>query len=104
MIASQERRIHPRYGIDWPVALRPNDVAWTIGGRGQNLSRGGALVAVPLSIPVRAGQRLELEMRPRADQASHDIAPETREARVVRVQRGSCILDGLQLVGLTFED
>ncbi|MBN1341366.1 MAG: PilZ domain-containing protein [Phycisphaerae bacterium] len=108
MVSAEERRTHPRYDIDWPVSIRPSDRARVFGGRGQNLSRCGALVALPLSIPIRPGQRMEVKLRasanPAMPEAPKDDTAEVRSASVVRVQRGTCFLDGLQLVGLEFED
>ena len=106
MPAQKERRAHPRYRIDWPVMLRQQGRGLRFSGRGHDLSRIGALVALPLSIPIRTGQRLAIELHRPKSAARPDPSPqepEVHDARVVRVQRSASFLDGLQLVGLTFE-
>ncbi len=106
MVGQEERRAHPRYSIDCPISLSPADLARVFGGRGQNLSHSGALVALPLSIPLRPGQDVEVKLHPRPNPMLTGGASqhaEVRNARVVRVQRGTTLFDGLQLVGLTFD-
>ncbi len=106
MVEQPERRAYPRYDIDWPVALYQKDRDRLINGRGQDLSRGGALVALPLSVPLRLGQEVEVRLQPRTGPTQtpgNPQTPQVHNARVVRVQRGPRLLDGLQLVGLMFD-
>ncbi len=109
-IPEQERRIDPRYHIDWKVSLWNDPQGRVFNGRGQDLSRGGALVVLPMSVPLRPGQLVQMKLQPRAIQQVvseaaevSDTAAEVRDARVVRVQREPRFLEGLQLVGLKFE-
>ncbi len=107
MVEEQERRIHPRYRIDWPISLSQRRRGRLYSGRGHNLSQGGALVALPMSIPLKPGQELEMKLHPRVKSESvhtSEQPKEVRKAQVVRVERASSFLDGLQLVGLKFED
>jgi len=101
----QERRTDPRYHIDWPISLLSDSQGRTYNGRGQNLSRGGALVVLPLSAPLCLGQQVRMRLHPilkGTHRPSGSRAAEVRPAKVVRVQREPRFLDGLQLVGLKF--
>ncbi len=103
----QERRSDPRYHIDWPVLVCGDSQGREFSGRGQNLSRSGALVVLPLSVPLRPGQTVQMTLQPRTPGSSGPSPKrgvETRTARVVRVQREPRFLDGLQMVGLRFAE
>jgi hypothetical protein len=107
MVGQQERRAHPRYQIDWPISLRQRQQGQLFNGRGHNLSKGGALVALPMSIPLRPGQEFEVTIQPHPNLDPPEGLPhapgEVRNARVVRVQRAPRFLEGIQMVGLQFE-
>jgi hypothetical protein len=103
----QERRVDPRYNIDWPVSVWSEPQGRTFNGRGQNLSHSGVLVVLPLSVPLRPGQQVQMRIGPRMntrEPIDTKKEPATRAARVVRVQREPRFLDGLQMVGLRFAD
>ncbi len=106
MVHTPERRTSPRCRVDWPVSLQLNGRSQVFGGRGRDLSHTGALVAMPISVPLCPGQRTEVRLYPRPNAAGG--APKTeserRCARVVRVDRGRTLLEGLQLVGLKFDE
>lgn len=106
MAVNQERRATPRFKIDWPVSLRRKTDGKPLAGRGRNLSRGGALVAMPLSVPVQPGHKLEMRFPPRKHSDSDKTIdqPEAKAARVIHVHRGQTILDAVQLIGLAFEE
>ena len=107
MIEQQERRSHPRYRIEAPVTLLCEHRGTRFTGRGENMSQTGALVVLPLSVPVRQGQRVQVRLEPRFATTPTDEAPEPsvpRRAHVVRVRRDATLLDGLQQVGLAFDD
>jgi len=107
MIEQHERRGHPRYRIDSPVTLLCEEQGARFAGRGEDMSRTGARVALPLSVPIRRGQRVQMRLEPRfastpTDETANSSTP--RQAHVVRVRRDATLLDGLQQVGLAFDD
>ena len=105
MVQTSERRTSPRCRIDWPVSLQLNGRSQVFGGRGRDLSHTGALVALPISVPLRPGQQTEVRLYPRPHTAGGTPKNESerRCARVVRVDRRRTLLEGLQLVGLKFD-
>jgi c-di-GMP-binding flagellar brake protein YcgR len=105
MLLQQDRRADPRYHIDWAVSVSGDRAGRMFSGRGLDLSRGGALVVLPLSAPLRPGQEVQVRLQPRSlNMSAPETAPSSmvRNARIVRVQRGPRFLDGLQMVGLKF--
>ena len=98
-----ERRAFPRASFDQQVLLDIDGRTQTLTVAGVDLSHSGACLNVPLTAPLAAGSRIQLQVpRPGADSPQTPDAPGRYDAQVVRVDRVSKLLDGLAVVGLQF--
>jgi hypothetical protein len=60
MVTLADRRQFHRNEIDWPVSVYVPRLAMFVNGRSVDVSQSGAKVSLPLAVPIRAGQVLEL--------------------------------------------
>ncbi len=60
MVTMADRRRHSRNDIDWPVSVYHPRLGMFINGRSVDVSQGGAKVSLPLAVPIRRGQVIEL--------------------------------------------
>ena len=98
-----ERRAFPRTSLARQVLLDIDGRAQTLTVAGVALSHSGACLNVPLTAPLAAGSRIQLQVpRPGSDSPLIPDVPERYHAQVVRVDRASKLLDGLAVVGLQF--
>jgi len=98
-----ERRAFPRTTLARKVLLDIDGRTQTLTVAGVDLSHCGACLNVPLTAPLAAGSRIQLQVpRPGSDSPLIPDLPERYDAQVVRVDRVSKLLDGLAVVGLQF--
>ncbi len=98
-----ERRAFPRTTLARQVLLDIDGRTQTLTVAGVDLSHCGACLNVPLTAPLAAGSRIQLQVpRPGSDSPLIPDVPERYDAQVVRVDRASRLLDGLAVVGLQF--
>ena len=98
-----ERRAFPRTTLARQVLLDIDGRTQTLTVAGVDLSHSGACLNVPLTAPLAAGSRIQLQVpRPGSDSPLIPDVPERYDAQVVRVDRASRLLDGLAVVGLQF--
>jgi len=98
-----ERRAFPRTSLAQQVLLDIDGRSQTLTVAGVDLSHSGACLNVPLTAPLAAGSRIQLQVpRPGSDSPLIPDLPERYDAQVVRVDRVSKLLDGLAVVGLQF--
>ena len=98
-----ERRAFPRTSLAQQVLLDIDGRSQTLTVAGVDLSHSGACLNVPLTAPLAAGSRIQLQVpRPGSDSPLIPDLPERYDAQVVRVDRLSKLLDGLAVVGLQF--
>ena len=98
-----ERRAFPRTPLARQVLLDIDGRTRTLTVAGVDLSHSGACLNVPLTAPLAAGSRIQLQVpRPGSDSPLAPDLPERYDAQVVRVDRVSKLLDGLAVVGLQF--
>ena len=98
-----ERRAFPRTTLARQVLLDIDGRTQTLTVAGVDLSHCGACLNVPLTAPLAAGSRIQLQVpRPGSDSPLIPDVPERYDAQVVRVDRVSKLLDGLAVVGLQF--
>ena len=98
-----ERRAFPRTSLAQQVLLDIDGRTQTLTVAGVDLSHSGACLNVPLTAPLAAGSRIQLQVpRPASDSPLIPDLPERYDAQVVRVDRLSKLLDGLAVVGLQF--
>ncbi len=98
-----ERRAFPRTSLNQQVLLDIDGRPQTFTVAGVDLSRSGACLNVPLTAPLAAGSRIQVQLpRPGSDSPLAPGNSQRYTAQVVRVDRASKLLDGLAVVGLQF--
>ena len=98
-----ERRAFPRTPLNQQVLLDIDGRSRTLTVAGVDLSHCGACLNVPLTAPLAAGSRIQVQLpRPDSDSPLAPRASQRYGAQVVRVDRLSKLLDGLAVVGLQF--
>ena len=98
-----ERRAFPRTPLNQQVLLDIDGRPQTFTVAGVDLSHSGACLNVPLTAPLAAGSRIEVQLpRPGSDEPLDYADSQRYPAQVVRVDRVSKLLDGLAVVGLQF--
>ena len=98
-----ERRVYPRIPLNQQVLLDIDGRPQTFTVAGVDLSHGGACLNVPLTAPLSAGTRIQVQVpRPGSDSPLVPESSQRYAAQVVRVDRVSKLLDGLAVVGLQF--
>jgi hypothetical protein len=60
MVTMADRRRHVRNRIDWPVSVYHPRLGMFINGRSVNVSQSGAMLSLPIAVPIRPGQVVEL--------------------------------------------
>lgn len=60
MVTLSDRRQHRRNPVDWPVSVYFPRLGRFINGRSVDVSQSGARVSLPIAVPLRAGQVVEL--------------------------------------------
>lgn len=100
-VTETERRGSRRFVLDWPVCLWHQGTNRFYSARSVNISATGALIQLPLSVPIRAGEQVEVNLAvpkgPAAPKHSKVFS-----ASVVRVNRGESLLNGRQSVAMKF--
>jgi hypothetical protein len=100
-----EQRQAVRTDIDTPVAIWLPAARRSYHGCCVNVSRRGALIRLPLSAPVRTGQRLKLQFSSLDNAAPPDsLLPRELRGCVLRVDRESSLRQAELLTALVFDD
>ena len=100
---NSDRRVFPRRAFGESVLLDIDGRPQTFTVAGVDMSHSGACLNVPLTAPLAAGSRIQVQLpRPGADLPLVPGASDSYEAEVIRVDRVSKLLDGLAVVGLQF--
>jgi hypothetical protein len=100
---STERRKSKRYDLDWPVCLWHELTQRFYTGRSINISSTGALIHIPLTVPLRTNEKVELNFPPPENSSDMEHSPaKVFSAQVIRVNRGQSILEANQAVALRF--
>jgi hypothetical protein len=83
-----ENRKENRTELSWPVSLWLPDANRFFNGKSLNVSKGGALISMPMSVPVRTGHIVELNFpRTMALAKQKGQFARVKTATVVRVDR-----------------
>jgi hypothetical protein len=88
--------------MDWQVCLWHGSTKRFFSGRSVNISATGALLQMPLTIPIRMAEVVEFNFTPPIDQNADQFHSKVFSAKVVRVNRGESLLDANQSVALKF--
>jgi hypothetical protein len=100
-----EQRQAARAAITAPVTVWMPAAQRSYRGGGVNFSKRGALIRLPLSSPIRIGQKIKLQI-PSGAGADQPDKPAHHEyfCCVIRVDRASALHQAEILVALAFED
>ncbi len=102
IVAEKEKRGSKRFKMDWQVCLWHEPTQRFYSGRSVNISATGALLQMPLTVPLRMAEDVEFNFTPPEGQNSDQFHSKVFSAKVVRVNRGESILDANQSVALKF--
>lgn len=101
MIGTQDRRRAERRPIRWPVCIWHPALGRFVKALTKDLSREGLAVTVPLSVPFTAGQEIEVSF-PNDLPTARLTSLKPVHARVTHVSKEDVLLQGEQVVGLSF--
>jgi len=102
MVEIAEKRRAKRYRLDWPVCVWHEPTQKFYNGRSVNISASGALIQLPLTAPIRVAESIEVNFPPPEGLTSDRYPAKIFSSRVVRVNRGQSILNGVQSVAIKF--
>jgi c-di-GMP-binding flagellar brake protein YcgR len=98
-----ERRSAKRYQLDRPVCLWHESAQRFYSGRSVNISNSGALIQLPLTIPIRLQEKVDLNFpTPEGTDGCRQHSDKVFSAKVIRVNRGQSVLEASQAVALEF--
>ena len=105
MVCAFEQRHSKRSDVSWPVSVWHPKASRFFNARSVNVSRGGALLHMPLKAPIREGQSVEMNF-PRAETLAAEKGHFARikTARVVRIDRTESLARATIKVGLQFNE
>ena len=105
MVCAYEQRRWRRSEVAWPVSLWHPKATRFFNGRSINVSGGGVLMRLPLQTPLREGESVELNF-PRGESLAKEKGQfgRLKNARVIRIDRGSALSSATMEVGLAFVD
>ena len=102
MVAQDDRRAARRYPLQWQVCVWHEASKRFFNGRSDNISGSGALIYLPLTVPVRLNERVEVNFPSPGISGSDRHPARIFTAKVVRINRPQSILDGRQAVAVNF--
>jgi hypothetical protein len=99
-----EQRREKRTNLTWPVSVWLPAAHRFFNGRSANISKVGVFITLPMTTPVRAGTKVELNF-PRTESLAEKKGQSARikKGRVVRVDRRNTLQDATIGVGIAFE-
>lgn len=100
-----EQRQSARTEVTWPVSIWLPEANRFFNGRSSNISRSGVLVRLPVAVPLRTGNIIELNF-PRTMTLAKKKGGFARikSGKVVRIERGRLLDDATIGVGIIFEE
>ena len=106
MIKQPENRRASRVEVDCSLKFTHNASCKTMRGRCLNISETGALVIVPMQVPVIAGQAMEINFSSNGMEQLDRVGMETPanrlQAKVTRIDRDNLLEDFGVRVGVEF--
>ncbi|MCK4752818.1 MAG: PilZ domain-containing protein [Planctomycetes bacterium] len=99
-----EQRKDTRTELTWPVSVWLPEANRFFHGRSSNISKTGAFLSVPMTMPVRAGHTVEINF-PRTLELAEEKGGFARikSGRVVRVERRNMLKDAKIGVAIQFD-
>ena len=100
--ASTDRRKHPRHPLPTSVQFYHGMSQREFPGRCVNISKGGMMMYVPVSSPVKEGDCLRVTLGSASRPEFAGLGEHPFEAAIVRVERKSILQSGHLAVGIRF--
>ena len=99
-----EQRKESRASLCWPVSVWLPEANRFFNGRSANISKAGVFVTIPITMPVRAGNVVEINF-PRTVALAKEKGQFARikSGKVVRVERGKLLKDASIGVAIAFD-
>jgi type IV secretory pathway protease TraF len=99
-----EQRGSVRTNLSWPISVWLPEANRFFNGQSSNVSKSGALVLLPLTAPIRAGQVVEVNF-PRTAVLAEEKGGFARikKGKVVRVERTDMLKDATVAVAVAFD-
>ncbi len=105
ILSKKERRSSGRINLDWSVCLWHEATGNFYNGESVNISATGALIKLPLTVPLRISDSVTVKFPESEDPGRENSTPEkVFSATIVRVNRGQSILEANQSVAITFQE
>jgi hypothetical protein len=100
-----EQRQDIRQDLSWPISIWLPEANRFFNGKSVNVSRGGALISVPMTTPVAAGNEIEINF-PRTTTLAKQKGQYARikNARVLRVDRKQMLQNGSIGIAVEFDE
>ena len=99
-----EQRKSTRTNLSWPVSVWLPEANRFFNGRSTNISKSGVYVTVPMTMPVRAGNVVEINFpRTMALARKKGQFARIKSGKVVRVERRSMLKDANIGIAIQFE-
>ncbi len=99
-----EQRKSTRTNLSWPVSVWLPEANRFFNGRSSNISKSGVYVTVPMTMPVRAGNVVEINFpRTMALARKKGQFARIKSGKVVRVERRSMLKDANIGIAIQFE-
>ncbi len=99
-----EQRKSNRTNLSWPVSVWLPEANRFFNGRSTNISKSGVYITVPMTMPVRAGNVVEINFpRTMALARQKGQFARIKKGKVVRVERRSMLKDANIGVAIQFE-
>ncbi len=104
MQALIEQRKNSRSSVSWPVSIWIPEANRFVIGRSCNISKTGVFVTLPVSVPIRTGNLVELNF-PRTEALAKEKGQFARikTGRIVRVDRKNVLKNAEIGAGIAFE-
>jgi hypothetical protein len=104
MEALLEQRKAGRTNLAWPVSVWVPEANRFFNGRSCNISKGGVLIRLPITVPIRPGHAVELNF-PRTASLAREKGQfaRIRSGKVIRVDRNSVLKDAEIGIGVAFD-
>ena len=99
-----EQRRDSRTSLSWPVSIWLPEANRFFNGRSSNISKTGVFLTVPMTVPVRAGNVVEINF-PRTEALAKEKGQFARikSGRVVRVERRDMLKSANIGVAIAFD-
>ena len=100
-----EQRQNIRQDLSWPVSVWLPEANRFFNGKSVNVSKGGALISVPMTTPVQPGNEVEINF-PRTTSLAKQKGQYARikNAKVVRVDRKQMLQAGFIGIAVQFAE